>query len=371
MKLARLAKLEAKKYEDEKQQLIIEKNKIEEILDSEFLLKKEVEKGLKKVAEKFGDARRTQILNIEKEDDEPIENKKLIISITNHNNIFISETSSLYIQKRGGVGHKFKLDKDEYILSTINAETADEILFFTNKGNFYHYLAGSIPIDEKCSIETLFNIHSYENIKAMTNLNKNNLKQNIIFITKQGYVKKSLLEEYNIKRNTGLKAIELMSDDEIINVLFIDVEKIGILTAYGQFLICDTKDIKPIKRVARGVHGIKLASSDYVVSSRIIPDTYSKILSITQNGFSKITNKTEINVGSRYTKGTKLQKLKDNEDLLVDFLTISNENDIIIISNKSQIKILLNSIPLLSKNTQGVSTIKLKNKEKVIGIFNS
>ena len=121
MKLARLAKLEAKKYIEEKEALLKEKEHIEEILDNEFLLKKEVEKGLKEVAEKFGDARRTKVLNIEKEDDEPIEVKNLLINITNQNNIFVSENSSLMIQRRGGVGSKFKLNKGEYVISTSTA----------------------------------------------------------------------------------------------------------------------------------------------------------------------------------------------------------------------------------------------------------
>lgn len=368
MKLARLAKLEAKKYEDEKQQLIIEKNKIEEILDSEFLLKKEVEKGLKEVAEKFGDARRTKVLNIEKEDDEPIEIKNLLINITNQNNIFVSENSSLMIQRRGGVGSKFKLNKGEYVISTSTAETTDLILFFTNKGNFYHYVAGALPIDEKLPIESLIPIKSWETVTAISSFNKKNSKEYIIFFTKNGIMKKSKLSEYNMKRNSGLKALELEDNDEVVSVLFINDERVGMLTAAGQFIICETKDIRPIGRVAKGVKGIKLNLNDELVSAYIYSFNTKYIVSISKDGYIKQTAASEFNIQGRGTKGAKLQKLKDNNDSIIGFLPITDEKEIIVTSTSAQIKININSIPILSKGAQGNKSIKLKDKDSVIGI---
>ena len=208
MKLSKLAKLEAKKYEDEKEELLKRKNEIEEILNDEILFKKEIEKGFNEVSKKFGDSRRTKILNIEKDEDEPTEIKSLLISLTNQNNIFVSENSSLFVQRRGGVGTKFKLNNSEYVVSTSTAETTDSVLFFTNKGNFYHYVAGALPIDEKIPVESLFEIKSWEKVTAMSSYNKKNSKEYIIFFTKNGIMKKSKLEEYNMKRSGGLKALE-------------------------------------------------------------------------------------------------------------------------------------------------------------------
>ena len=290
MKLARLAKLEVKKYEEEKEELLKEKERIEKILDNEFLLKKEVEHGLREVAEKFGDARRTKILNIEKEEDEPIEVKNLLINLTNQGNLFVSENSSLMIQRRGGVGSKFKLNKGEYVISTSTAETTDLILFFTNKGNFYHYVAGALPIDEKVPIESLILIKSWETVTAISSFNKKNSKEYIIFFTKNGIMKKSKLSEYNMKRNGGLKAIELDSNDEVVSVLFINNEKVGMLTSTGQFIICETKDIRPIGRTARGIRGIKLNDEDELIKANICSPEDKYIVSITGNGYIKKTN---------------------------------------------------------------------------------
>ena len=368
MKLARLAKLEAKKYIEEKEELLNEKEKIEEILDNEFLLKKEVEKGLKEVAEKFGDARRTKILNIEKEDDEPIEVKNLLINITNQNNIFVSENSSLMIQRRGGVGSKFKLNKGEYVISTSTAETTDLILFFTNKGNFYHYVAGALPIDEKVPIESLISIKSWETVTAISSFNKKNSKEYIIFFTKNGMMKKSKLSEYNMKRNSGLKALELEENDEVVSVLFVNNERVGMLTAAGQFMICETKDIRAIGRVAKGVKGIKLNPNDELVSAYIYSFNTKYVISISKDGYIKQTAALEFSVQGRGTKGAKLQKLKDNNDSIIGFLPITDEKEIIVTSTSAQIKININSIPILSKGAQGNKSIKLKDKDSVIGI---
>lgn len=367
MKLARLAKLEVKKYEEEKEELLKEKNRIEEILNNEFLLKKEVERGLREVAEKFGDARRTQILNIEKEEDEPIEVKNLLINLTNQGNIFVSENSSLLVQRRGGVGAKFKLNKGEYVISTLTAETTDLILFFTNKGNFYHYVAGGLPIEEKIPVESLFTIKSWEKVTAMSSYNKNNSKENIIFFTKKGIMKKSKMEDYNMKRSTGLKAIELDKDDEVISVLFTNNENICMLTSNGQFVICETKDIRTIGRTARGIKGIKLNDGDELISANIYPFNSNWIVSVSKNGYIKRTEVSDFSIQGRGTKGAKLQKLEE-EDSLVGFQIAKDEKEIIITSNRSQIKIDINSIPILSKGARGNKSIKLGEKDRVIGI---
>ena len=368
MKLSRLAKLEVSKLENEKKELEKEQDKICNILKKDVLLKSEIEKGLREVAEKFGDARRTQILNIENEDDEPTEIKTLLISLTNQNNIYITENSSLMIQRRGGVGSKFKLNQGEYVVSNIVAENTDTILFFTNKGNFYHYVAGALPLEDKIPVESLFPIKRWENITALSSYNKNNNKEFIVFFTKKGYIKKSKIEEYNMKRNTALKALDLMPDDEVVSVLFLNNEPISMLTARGQFVICETKGINSIGRVSRGVIGIKLNEGDYLVDAHIYNKLGELVVSISKEGYIKGTKINEFNIQNRGTKGTKLQKIKDNNDYLIGFQIINREKECIITSNGARIKLDINNIPILSKGAQGVKAIKLKEKDFIVGI---
>lgn len=367
MKLSKLAKLEAKKYEDEKEELLKEKANIEEILNDEVLFKKEIEKGFKEVSEKFGDSRRTKILNIENEDDEPTEVKSLLISLTNQNNIFVSENSSLFVQRRGGIGTKFKLNKGEYVISTSTAETTDSVLFFTDKGNFYHYVAGALPIDDKIPVEALFGIKSWEKVTAMSSYNKKNSKEYIIFFTKNGIMKKSKLEEYNMKRSGALKAIELDKDDEVVNVIFTNEEAVAICTASGNLCVTESKEVRPIGRTARGVKGITLSTNDYVVCASTYPSSPRFICSVSSLGYIKKVDSSEIIKTGRGTKGKKIQKT-ENEDCIVGFLILTDEKDLIITSNSARIKIDIDSIPLLSRSAQGNKSIKLKENEKVIGI---
>lgn len=369
IKLARLARLEVNKLINEQKELEAEKDRITSILMNEDLLKKEIEKGLIEVANKFGDERRTKVLNIEAEEDEPKEVKSLSVNLTNNNNIYINETSSLYTQRKGGVGIKIKLDNGEFILNSFSAQTIDTILFFTNYGNFYSCNVSILPVDEKVYINNFVNLHDNERIVAATSINKNNNVCNLTFITKYGMIKKSSIEEYNIKRQVGVKALNLNEGDELCDVLTTDKEKIGILTILGQFLMFVPRDVSETGRVTKGVKAIKLNDGDYVVSARVVPKTTKEIISITQKGLSKRSNIKDFSIGSRYTKGQKIQKIKDSKDNLVDFLPIEENCSIIVISNKTQLKITTDSINLLSKDTYGAKSIKMDEKNSVVKLL--
>ena len=369
IKLARLARLEVDKLINEQKELEAEKDRITSILMNEDLLKKEIEKGLIEVANKFGDERRTKILNVEAEEDEPKEVKSLSVNLTNNNNVYINEISSLYTQRKGGVGVKFKLDNGEFILNSFSAQTIDTILFFTNYGNFYSCNISVLPVDEKVYINNFVNLRENERIVAAISINKNNNVHNLTFITKCGMIKKSSIEEYNIKRQVGVKALNLNEGDELCDVLTTDSEKIGILTNLGQFLMFVPRDISETGRVTKGVKAIKLNDGDYVVSARVVPKTTKEIISITHKGLSKRSNIKDFSIGSRYTKGQKIQKLKDSKDNLVDFLPIEENCSIIVVSNKTQLKITTDSINLLSKDTYGAKSIKMDEKNSVVKLL--
>ena len=369
LKLSKLSKLDINKLCNEKNDLEKEKERIEAILSDITLLKKEIENGLREVAKKFGDERRTKIMNIASDEDEPVEVKALSVSLTNKNNLIVNETSSLYTQKRGGVGSKFKLEPDEYVMTSTTCQNIDTILFFTVQGNVYSYVAGALPVGEKTTIESLFMIEQAERTCAMTALSKNCNEKYIIFITKNGMLKKSELSEYNMKRGkSGIKALTLDTNDEIASVLFTNEEKIGISTEEGNFLICETKDVRPIGRVAKGVKGIKLNDGDAVASAKTMPAAVKEIISVSREGKIKRTSIDEFTTQGRATKGSKLQKLVD-KDYLADFLPITNEKEITIITTSSQIKLSISDIGLLSKNTCGAQSIKKKDKDNIICLF--
>ena len=367
MKLSRLAHLEVQKLENEKKDLEAKAKEIENILNNEELFKEEIKKGWREVAAKFSDPRRTKILNIVKEDEEPTEIRQLQVSLTNHGNVFATEVSSLYTQKRGGVGNKFKMANGEYVIATQPVNSNEELLFFSHAGNVYHYKVANIAIDQFLHVQQLAPVKDWERICAITSTHKKTDKPYILFFTKKGMVKKSEMSEYNVTRNVGLKALTLEDGDEIVNVLFTDNEKIGIVTEGGNFLMIATEDIRPIGRVAKGVKAIKLNDGDGVASARIIPADTTMIASISGNGLFKKTSIDEFVVQGRGTKGAKIQKTNEG-DWIADFYPIVKDGDILVASTHACIKLTTNDIPIFSKGALGNKSIKLNPKDNVVGI---
>ena len=371
LKLSRLAHLEVEKLENEKAKLLDQIAEIEDILNNEEKFNQQLINKWQEVIDKFGDARRTQILDVEDEDDEPKELRKISVNLSNQNNIYVTEVTTLYSQSRGGVGKKFKMSKGEYIVSTQQGDNNSTILFFTKNGNCYHAKVGEVPYGEVTPIESISAMPPTEEACYMTIVNKEKLKDNnnnIIFFTKKGYMKKSKLSEYNVTRQTGVKALNLEPGDTICSVVITNDDKVGMLTARGQFVMCETKNVRSIGRVARGVKGISLNEGDELVFATIIPKDTKQIVSISEKGYAKRTLLSEFSVTGRATKGGKIHKLKEETDNLISFLPIVNETEMIVVATNSQIKVKLNDISLLSKGAQGTKSIKLAEPNKVIGI---
>ena len=367
MKLSRLAHLEVKKLENERAELQLKAESIEKILNDEELFKEEIKKGWREVAAKFGDNRRTKILNISKEEEEPTEIRTLQVSLTNKNRVYTMESSTLYTQKKGTVGKKIKLDKGEYIMSTCLIQTDEEILFFTQEGNYYHCPASKLMIDEIVHISNLF-LFGEEQFCNLCGVSKKNAKPFILFVTKNGMLKKSNLSEYNIKRSGSAKALTLDEGDEIVSVLFVNSEKIGLLSAGGNFLITTTSDIRPIGRTTKGIKGMKLNDEDYVISAHIIPEDTISIMSISGEGNAKQTKISEFVTQGKNTKGARLQKIT-SEDWMADFKPIVNETEVSIASTSSTLKIKVNEIAMLSRGAQGSRAIKMGVKDNAIVII--
>ena len=367
MKLSRLARLEVEKIQKEYDELQIKIKWLKDVLGNEELFKEEIKRGWRDVASKFGDARRTRILNISKDDEEPTEIKSLQVSMTNKNNLFLSESSTLYTQKRGGVGSKAKLEAGEYVIHTESIESNEELAFFTRGGDFYHYPVSALAIGEKIAVESLFGLAAHERIVALSSFNKRRTKKNIVFFTKNGIIKKSELAEYNLKRSGSLRAINLDANDEIASILFIDDEDVGIMTELGNFIRITTTDIRPIGRIAKGVRGIKLNDGDAVYCAYPIPKDTQYIVSVTSSGLIKKTPISEFTTQGKNTKGAKIHKLNDG-DWMADFVSLGAETEILVASTRSTIKVSINDVPTLSRVAQGAKAIKMSDADKIVGI---
>ena len=140
------------------------------------------------------------------------------------------------------------------------------------------------------------------------------------------------------------------------------------MTARGQFVLCETKDVRPIGRATRGVKGITLNDGDFLVSARVVSPDTKEFLSVSEKGYIKRTTAKDFTVTGRATKGGKIHLLKDTDDRLIDFAPITNERESIVVASNAQIKINLNEVNLLSKGAQGTKSMKLSNA-KVIGLL--
>lgn len=299
------------------------------------------------------------------ENDEPVEVKSLQISLTNQSNLFVTEVSSLYTQKRGGVGNKFKMNPGEYVLDTKAIDSNEELLLFTQDGDVYHCATSQLEIGVKTYIGSLVNCKEWQKIRAITSINPKHSKPNVIFITKKGFIKKSELSEYNLKRSIGLRALTLDEGDEIVEVLFSETENIGLLTQFGNFIMITTSDIRAIGRVAKGIHGIKLNDGDEVISAHVIPSGTKFIASISGSGLFKKTSINEFSIQGKNTKGSKLQKLNEG-DWMADFMPLSADEEILIASTSSCIRLRADDIPIFSKGALGNKSIKLNPKDNVV-----
>ena len=368
LKLSRLAHLEVTKLYGEKNDLLEKISALEQILGDEILFNNELIKGWKDVAAKFGDARRTKILNISTEsEEEPTEVRNLILSFTNKGGIFVTESSTLYSQRRGGVGTKLKLEKGEYVVGTEIGDTTDVALFFSNRGNFFQVKLSDLPINEKTYISSYVTTINNENICNAAIYAKNENK-NIYFITRNGLLKKSLLSDYYLKRGNSARAINLEDNDSIISVFFgNDDTDCGILSSDGNFIMVKTNDVATLGRIAKGIKCIKLNAGAYVQDARALKPNTKTIISVTKKGLAKQTPISEFSYTNRNTKGSKLQGTVEGDEV-VAFEGIGAEVDLIVTSNVSQIRFALAEVPTLSRSAQGVKVIKLNNNEYVVGL---
>ena len=371
MTLSRLINLEVQSFKDEKNKLEAEAASIQSILDDKNLLFKEIEEGLKAVAAKFGDDRRTRLMNLdykEKGDDvEPIEKKELLIHFTNLGNIYTQESTTLMLSRRGGKGSKIKLAKNEVIMQTINDDNFSSLLAFSNKGKMYTLNIDDLPVNAKVNIAQFFEFENGEHITTATSLARKNEVKYFTFITKNGMIKKTKASEYEHKRGKSLKAINLKEDDEVVNVHFTNNEKVGILTYNGNFVIIDTEEINPIGRATAGVKAIKLNDDDYVISSKSIKANDIFMITTSKRGLIKKSSLDDFPICNRGIKGKKISGIRD-EDKIVDFLTLSEDFDIINISNRGTIKFNTSDLRVLSRDATGVKAIKLDDNDYIVSI---
>lgn len=347
LKLSRLAHLEVSKLNGEKNDLLEKISAIEQILNDEKLFNNELIKGWREVAKKFGDARRTKILDLKENGEETLEEKMLLLNTTSQGNIYVTEGSTLYTQRRGARGQKFKLDKGEYLTGARACKNTSKLLVFKRNGEFYPLKCADLNIGEKNFVgEDIVQILGFESEKSY-----------ITIVTEKGYIKKSLAAEYN---GRGGKAITLGANDKLLNVFWTDdTDDIGAISPGGYFIKIKNSDIGVTGRVSKGV---RLTKED-CICARPIPGNTIELCAVDKNGNIKRTSFKDFSYSARGARGTKLQ-----EDAICFVPICPTDEEIILTSTASQVCLQARELPLLGRAAQGSRGIMLKGNEKIIGI---
>ena len=369
MKLGKLAGLEKVELQNECAELA---NAIEEfkiILNDEQHQKDEVRARLAAFVKKYGDARRTELAQIEM----PKEEKVVELVVPEECVVIMSQTGDIKrvpaatfkVQHRNGKGVKTENDA---ILDVISTNTVDTLMAFTTKGKMYRLLVDSIPSGTNASkgvhISSLIKAEPDEQVIAITSLFRKSKPKYVFFFTKNGLIKKTLLDEYcNTKKSTGIIALNIKEGDSLANVTFADEEEFLVITSGGMTIRFESKDIAAIGRVAAGVKAIKLVEGDSVLKGLPIKHDTDCLAVFLESGLAK---KTELREFPTQGRGGKGLRVGGGEFKVVGAALISDEDNILLVGKPNSICFSATEIPKLGRIALGNQMIKNSTVQKVI-----
>ena len=376
MRLRTLTGLEREKLEAEYKELMEKIRKLQAILADRNLLLRVIRTEILEIAEKYGDDRRTSIgfdeFDISMED--LIPNENTVITMTKLGYIKRMTVDNFRNQNRGGKGIKgMQTLQDDYIDELLMTTTHHYLMFFTNMGKVYRLKAYEIPeagsTARGTAIINLLQLQPKEKISAVIPINEYRDDQYLFMATKKGLVKKTPILDYANVRKTGLAAISLRDDDELIEVKFADSSKdIILVTKYGQCIRFDVNDVRSTGRVSMGVRGINLGDGDEVIGMQLNTQG-DYLLIVSENGMGKRTPMGEFTSQNRGGKGVKCYKITEKTGNVVGVKAVNEENEIMMITTEGIIiRISCSDISILGRITSGVKLMNLDENVSVASI---
>ena len=377
MRLKTLSGLQREKIDEEYNELMRLIAYYKEVLGSEKLVFDIIKTELLEIKEKFGDERKTKIVSAEGDLDveDLIKEEQNVIALTHFGYIKRMPIDTYKSQKRGGKGITGIATREEdFVKEIFTASTHDTILFFSNKGKLYRLRGYELPEAGRTArgtaIVNLLSLDAGEKVSAIIPIQNFAEGKYLLFATKNGLIKKTALTEYNSARKTGLQAINLKDDDELIDVRLTDGEdNVVLVTREGMCITFDEKDVRPVGRVSQGVIGIKLDDEDCVIGMEsIINGSKATLLAITENGFGKRTELEEYRVQTRGGKGVITYKITPKTGKIVGIRIVEENDDVMLITDTGTIiRLNVKDISVLGRSTQGV-TLMRTNEGKVVSI---
>lgn len=385
MRLQKLAGLERKKIEDELKAVQDFIKECKDILASTKRMKTIIKDELKEIAAKYGDDRRTAVMKtgakvFSMEDLVPEEDNALVLTAGG----YVKRTSpdEFRKQKRGGVG-VVDLDtkEEDFVTNLLIANTHNDVLFFTNKGKVYQIKMFELPEGRRAtrgkSLMNYIALAADEKVTSILPMPKE-IKAaeqlSLMMVTRNGVAKKVKASSFHDVRRSGLIAIKLVGNDQLVSASFVAKGDSSIVvTAQGQSIRFKEADIREMGRNAAGVRGIKTGKNDYVVGAQIVAKDAQEpsLLILMSNGYGKRTELDEYKIQKRGGSGIKTAKVTPKTGEVMSALVVTpEEEEIVAMSQKSQvIRVDIKEIPLLGRQTQGVRVMKLREKDKIASLI--
>ena len=377
MRLRRLTGLERDKIQNEYNDLLALIADLADILAKPERVIAIIKEELDESKRKFADARRTELMVgevISLEDEDLIEEEDVVITLSNKGYIKRLAQDEFRSQKRGGRGVQGTgVNDDDFVRDIVSTSTHDHLYFMTNKGRVYRLKGYEIPEYGRTAkglpIVNLLKLDEGETIQTVINAKSDEASENnhLVFVTRQGLVKRTKEAEFKNIRQNGLIALKLKEGDELINVfLTTGNEEIVIGTKFGYSVRFKEDTIRSMSRMAAGVKGVTLRDGDQVVGAAAITED-QEVLIITEKGYGKRTSATEYPTKGRGGKGIKTANITDKNGNLAGIVTVSGDEDIMVITDTGVIiRTAVANISQTGRATQGVKVMRLDDSARIV-----
>jgi len=379
MRLQRLTGLEREKIFQEYADILKFIARLKEILGSETEILKIIVTELRELKEKFGDGRRTEIVDQTAEIslEDTIVEEDVVVTVSHSGYIKRTAVSMYRAQRRGGKGKTgMKTKEEDFVEHLFVASSKDTMLFFTDAGKVYQIKVYEIPEGGRATrgkaIVNLLNLQATEKITAILPVKGFDEDRCIMMATRQGVVKKSPLKEYANIRSGGIIAVNLDEGDKLIAVALTDGKQDVLLASrHGKSIRFHEEDARPMGRVSRGVRGMTLEDDDVVIGMEIINPAFtgSTIFTVTENGFGKRTELDEYRVQSRGGKGVITIKTTMRNGCVVDIMQVTDDKDLMLITDQGKIlRMPVAQFSVIGRNTQGVRLMVTEAEERIVAV---
>ncbi|MTD40365.1 DNA gyrase subunit A [Erwinia sp. CPCC 100877] len=376
MRLRSLTGLQRDKVENEYQELLAFIADMEDILARPERVVEIIKTELGDIRDKYGDARRTELLVgevLSLEDEDLIEEEEVVITLTNNGYIKRVANSEFRAQRRGGRGVQgMGVHDDDFVKNLVSCSTHDTLLFFTNNGKVYRAKGYEIPEYGRTAkgipVINLLGIDSSEKIQAIIAVEgQAEAGHYLFFTTRKGTVKRTAVTAFSNIRSNGLIAIGLKEDDELVNVVLTNGEQNMIIGTHNGYSVTFAETaVRDMGRTASGVRGIRLREDDYVVGASLL-DADTEVLVLTENGYGKRTKASEYPVKGRGGKGIKTANITAKNGPLAGLTTVRGDEDILVITNKGVIiRFNVDSVSQTGRSTLGVRLMRMEDDARVV-----